>query len=73
MDAKQSATDRNAAARKAQQVECISATYREMWYACQGSTPPGPYYGLDESDKPRWRDESQVAGKNLGLIARTTT
>ena len=30
MDAKQSATDRNAAARKAQQVECISATYREI-------------------------------------------
>jgi len=70
---KQSAADRNAAARAAQQVECIAATYRQLWYACQGTTPPGNYYDLIETDKPRWRDESQVAGKNLGLIARTTT
>ena len=68
---KQSATDRNAAARAAQQIECIAATYRAYWYACRGYTPPDNYYDLIETDKPRWRDESQAAGKTLGLIART--
>jgi hypothetical protein len=72
MDAKQSATDRNAAARKAQQAEHIASTYRQLWYACRGSVPPGNFYDLPEADKPRWRDESQAAAKALGLIARTT-
>jgi hypothetical protein len=70
---KQSAADRNAAARAAQQVECIAATYREFWFACRGNVPPGPYYDLIETDKPRWRDGSQEAAKALGLIARTPT
>ena len=69
---KQTAADRNAAARAAQQVECIAATYREFWFACRGSVPVGNYYDLAEADKPRWRDESQAAAKALWLIARTT-
>lgn len=70
---KQSAADRNAVARKAQQAEQVAATYRAYCYACRESVPAGPYYDLIEADKPRWRDESQAAGKNLGLIARTPT
>jgi len=72
MPAKQSATARNSAARAAQQVECIAATYRMLHCACAGCVPAGNYYDLPEDDKPRWRNESQAAAKALGLIARTT-